>query len=145
MLSHPRSVRRLCHCIAAFSQIEFHGTLPIEDASKYNDGTFRPPPKYAAAEEFLEERAIVHKNGKWGAIDVADDQQPAPHIHEHDAGDSMASGKWGFVDREGNLTIPARFDTADDFQNGLAHVWGGSDHGFIDKTGVWVFRVTIPW
>jgi hypothetical protein len=44
-------------------------------------------------------------------------------------------GKWGFINRSGSLTIPARFTAARDFYEGLAAVKVRNTWGFIDEEG----------
>ncbi|MEB1807351.1 MAG: WG repeat-containing protein [Bacillaceae bacterium] len=47
--------------------------------------------------------------------------------------------KWGYINSNGNLKIPARYDRADDFQeNGLAVVMVGDRAGVIDCSGQFV-------
>ncbi|MDE5413574.1 WG repeat-containing protein [Alkalihalobacterium chitinilyticum] len=47
--------------------------------------------------------------------------------------------KWGYINSNGNLKIPARYDRADDFQeNGLAIVMVGDQSGVIDCSGQFV-------
>lgn len=41
----------------------------------------------------------------------------------------------GFINREGHFAVPARFESARDFREGLAAVKSGGKWGFIDKTG----------
>jgi hypothetical protein len=58
-------------------------------------------------------------------------------------GSSITDQKWGYIDRMGKLVIPAQFDTAGDFSDGLASVRikGDPDKwGYIDKQG----RYAIP-
>lgn len=43
--------------------------------------------------------------------------------------------KCGFVDRDGNVVIEAKFDEVGQFIDGLAGVKIGSKHGYIDKNG----------
>ena len=44
-------------------------------------------------------------------------------------------GKYGYIDKDGNMVIEPQFDGADGFENGLARVLIDGKHGFIDKTG----------
>ncbi len=46
--------------------------------------------------------------------------------------------KWGYVDKEGRMVIPAQFDGAWDFHEGLAAVKIEWARGYIDKTGATV-------
>jgi hypothetical protein len=48
-------------------------------------------------------------------------------------------GKWGFMDGGGRVVIPARFDSAADFSEGLARVTVGGKPGFINTYGEAVF------
>ncbi|WP_309732571.1 WG repeat-containing protein [Chamaesiphon sp. OTE_75_metabat_556] len=44
-------------------------------------------------------------------------------------------GKLGYIDRTGKIVIPAKFDRAYDFSEGLAGVGIGERYGYIDTTG----------
>jgi hypothetical protein len=48
--------------------------------------------------------------------------------------------KFGYIDRNGKLVIPARFEQASDFSEGLATVKIGEKYGCIDSSG----KVVIP-
>ncbi len=48
--------------------------------------------------------------------------------------------KLGFIDRHGNIVIPAQFERAENFSDGLAKVKIGKKSGFIDRNG----KVVIP-
>ncbi len=50
----------------------------------------------------------------------------------------MRDGKFGYIDRTGKIVIPAKFDFADDFSEGLAGVGIGERYGYIDATGKFV-------
>lgn len=43
-------------------------------------------------------------------------------------------GRWGFIDKSGEIVIPCQYTTARPFREGLAAV----DGGYIDKSGAWV-------
>jgi hypothetical protein len=45
------------------------------------------------------------------------------------------AGKWGFIDRAGKIVIPAQFDSANDFHEGLALVTAQGKKLFIDASG----------
>ena len=47
----------------------------------------------------------------------------------------VRGGKCGYVDKSGKLVIPARFDDADSFSDGLAAVSIDGKYGYIDKAG----------
>jgi hypothetical protein len=44
-------------------------------------------------------------------------------------------GKWGFIDREGNETVPLKYDRIEPFSEGLAVVSAGGKWGYVDSTG----------
>jgi hypothetical protein len=43
--------------------------------------------------------------------------------------------RYGFIDVAGKIVIPIRFEQADYFSEGLAHVWVGDRQGYIDTAG----------
>lgn len=45
---------------------------------------------------------------------------------------------YGYIDRDGQMVIPSKFEEAYDFKNGLANVKKSGKYGFIDKTGTFV-------
>ncbi|MFB2967844.1 WG repeat-containing protein [Aerosakkonema sp. BLCC-F183] len=50
-------------------------------------------------------------------------------------------GKYGYIDKYGDVVIKPQFDEADDFYEGLAVVWiSGQNSGYIDKTGNFVIQ-----
>jgi hypothetical protein len=52
----------------------------------------------------------------------------------------LRDNKFGYIDRNGNIVIPARFEDARDFSEGLATVKIGDKYGCIDSSG----KVVIP-
>lgn len=48
------------------------------------------------------------------------------------------SGKAGYIDRDGKIIIPLKFDEARNFADGVASVRVGDDWGYIDGTGKFV-------
>ena len=51
-------------------------------------------------------------------------------------------GKFGFIDREGKLAIPAEFTEAWDFRGGLARVRVSDRFGYVDEAGRYVREPT---
>ncbi|MBL8176617.1 MAG: WG repeat-containing protein [Bryobacterales bacterium] len=48
--------------------------------------------------------------------------------------------KIGFIDRTGKVVIVPKFETAEDFYDGLARVYVGAEAGFIDRSGKFVIK-----
>lgn len=67
-----------------------------------------------------------------------------PFFYSSSRGKSLAyvsvRGKYGYIDKDGNMVIEPQFDGADTFNDGLAKVVVNGRHGFIDRTG----RLVIP-
>lgn len=49
----------------------------------------------------------------------------------------FTNGKWGYINSEQQVVIPARFDDAKEFKNGKAAAKLNGKWGFIDKRGEW--------
>lgn len=47
----------------------------------------------------------------------------------------MVDGNWGFIDLDGHLVIPAKYDWTGGFSEGLAPVRTGDDAGYINTSG----------
>ncbi|MEJ1933162.1 WG repeat-containing protein, partial [Nostoc sp. NIES-2111] len=52
------------------------------------------------------------------------------------------SGKWGFINRQGNIVIKPQFDEVSNFSFGLARVRIGKKYGYIDKYGKYVWNLS---
>ena len=52
----------------------------------------------------------------------------------------IRDNKFGYIDRHGKIIIPAQFDRAENFSDGLANVTIGQKCGFIDRNG----KIVIP-
>lgn len=52
-------------------------------------------------------------------------------------------GKWGYMDKKGNIIIEPKFDFAFDFRLGLARVIVDNKYGFIDKKGEYFVKPKI--
>lgn len=50
----------------------------------------------------------------------------------------VQGGKWGFINQQGRLVIPAQFDGARGFEGPLAAAKQGTKWGFINAFGAWV-------
>ena len=54
---------------------------------------------------------------------------------KHDEHGRIEGGRWGYVDRNGKLIIPLKFDSASGFEAGRANVESGTEAYSIDRTG----------
>jgi len=54
-------------------------------------------------------------------------------------------GKYGFIDRNGNVAIPFCFEAVGDFAEDLASFERDKRQGYMDKTGTVVIAPTFPW
>ncbi|NLF26361.1 MAG: WG repeat-containing protein [Clostridiales bacterium] len=46
-----------------------------------------------------------------------------------------SEGKWGFIDRRGNVVIGPRWEIVSQFENGIAPVRKGGVEGYINTSG----------
>jgi hypothetical protein len=53
--------------------------------------------------------------------------------------------KWGYIDKTGRLIIPYKFESAEDFSEGLAAADFNGKTGYIDKTGKFVIPPRFHW
>jgi hypothetical protein len=105
-------------------------------------------PQYKAALWFENGLALVENDSnQWGYINK-NGQIKVPFQH-FDCQPCLFSegfaciqknGKRGFIDVEGILAIPNRFDDARNFSNGLAVVQAGNQYGYVDYSGELVSR-----
>ncbi len=92
-------------------------------------GNFLIPPTFTSAENFSEGMAAVYVGGRSFIYG-----ESGQHI-------SLEGGKWGYIDRTGEIKIPPQFGEAAQFNEGLAFVAGDIGHkeawGFIDAQGLY--------
>ena len=55
---------------------------------------------------------------------------PNPYMHLVKIGN-----KWGYINKNGKIVIPLKYDYADDFRDNLAWVRLGNKRGYINKKG----------
>ena len=82
-------------------------------------GRFVIEARFANAEDFSEEVAVVRTNKSFSSLEGGDE----------------SSVKYGFIDRSGKFVIKPQFDGVESFSEGLAVVNIGYKYGYIDKTG----------
>jgi hypothetical protein len=74
---------------------------------------------------------------------------PAPASGQPGLHPARAGDKYGYADSAGTMIIPARFDLADTFSEGLALVRQGGRFGYIDARGAFAipaaYRNALPF
>jgi len=117
---------------------------------------------YDDASDFSEGLARVNIRGKWGFIDMTskivieakyDDAtdfknglarinigRKKDKIGLWELGVWSNRGKWGYIDKKGDIIIEPRFDEVSFFEEGLARVCIEGKFGFIDKMGKMVIQ-----
>jgi len=124
-------------------------------------GTFVVKPQFDMAYSFHEGLAAIENcNGSAGYIDHSGKQiftsgdaadfseglarvglvKPTSSIVEGQGQPNLPSGRYGFIDKQGNLVIDATWLIADHFSDGLANVGSVGKQGYVDKSG----KVVIP-
>ncbi len=77
------------------------------------------------------------------AIDGDQKNAARPLKNNRRAFPAKADGKWGFIDGDGKIVIPAQFDCARNFHNGYAWVSKGGKLTLIDTKGKEIFKTGI--
>lgn len=119
----------------------------------YAGGEIAPPKdrisKADYAFEFKDGIAYVFIDGKKGIIDTSDKitypniSDLIPHWARYSEGlvpFMNKEGRWGYLDRNGLVVIPAKFLLACDFVEGLACVETEEGYGYVDKAGVFAIK-----
>lgn len=111
-------------------------------------------PQFRAAQDFHEGLAAVRRgNDEWTFIDKEGKEITEQHFRSDlknslvvttDFSDGLAGvkidGKWGFIDKAGNMVISPKFDHAEKFSEGVAAVSLECRWGYIDKAGSFVIK-----
>lgn len=82
---------------------------------------------------------VMDERGGWIARPQFDDFASYEGVALQLAGVQM-SGAWGFIDRNGELKIPPKFDLVKEFNNELRTAMSRNYWGCIDKSGAWVIE-----
>ena len=133
----------------------FEGLAVIKVNNKYGyidkTGKVVIEPKYDLASPFNEGYAWVTINNEPFLIDIngqpikpSNKNNNTKYIYLETFKDGLArvnvNRKYGFVDKNNELIIPAKYDHAEQFFEGLASVKLNNKYGYIDKTG----KLIIP-
>lgn len=101
---------------------------------------------YSYRGEPVEGIVLCRRNGKYGYIREGTEESLTGFIFDKacDFSEGFAAvctqGRWGFIDRQGELAVPMEFTECGSFSEGLAPVRLGAKWGFVDL----LMRLTIP-
>ncbi len=130
------------------------GRVPKQKDGKWGfeeQGMFVILPRFEKAQSFSEGLAAVKEGGKWGYINEQGEMVISPCFRY---GESFQEGlaavavfdkprHFTFIDRTGKVVIPPCRGSSNGFSQGLAKVVvDRTKIGYIDKTGVWVWKPT---
>lgn len=103
-------------------------------------GKFIIPRRFDKAEAFDAGQALVRVGRIWQLVDrrgrtVSQPRTGEPRYQEVRLQPAERDGKWGYADKTGTFVIPASFDAAQPFHEGLAAVLRDGSWGYIDERG----------
>lgn len=105
--------------------------LPVEKTDQWGYATrygrLIIEPQFEKAHRFVDNRALIRLEGKFGFIDTTGSVVISPtYTNARSFTEGFAPVRpdslWGYVNRSGRLVIQPRFAQADPFRNGLARV-----------------------
>lgn len=116
-------------------------------------GSFAIQPQFEKALSFSQGLAPVYKDSKWQYIDSAGSVVLTTNHYRayRFTTDGLAlvkpqqNGKYGFMARDGSMKLPAIYDEAFEFSNGLAPVRFGSSWTYIDTGGKYAIADTYQF
>jgi hypothetical protein len=112
-------------------------------------GDFSIPAQFDDVRDFSEGVARVQKDGKIFFIDANGAVQLRINAPFVSCGSGFSEGllecmlateKWGYVNRAGDIVIQAIYDEAEPFSEGLAAVTTGKKMGFINRKGILLIK-----
>ena len=104
------------------------------------EGSVVIEPRFDVAWPFSEGAAQVEIDGKTLYIDRAGNTLKDDRRFSDGVSPFLSKGKWGYIDRDGKITIEPRFDAAFPFKDGIAVVVLGGGWGFINRSGEFVLK-----
>jgi WG repeat protein len=133
--------------VGAFSE----GLAPVRQGELWGfvgaSGTLDVPVRFDQAGAFVGGVAIVGQDLRYGVIDREgrfvvrarfESIRPADSVFQDNRALVTQFDKKGYVSRAGNVAVPAMFEAASPFSEGLAAVTRAGQTGYIDTTGRWV-------
>lgn len=131
-------------CVAVF----FSLNITAQNADLNNDTIFRMPKPLKCEIVAITRDKVYYRVNPDNTIFKTDNfsylkDNPTPNI-ERFKNDTIAvfdiEGNCGFINIRGEIMIPAIYDNADNFSEGLANVKLGNVWGYIDINGNWVIK-----
>lgn len=134
-----------------FDKIElFGGLFSAKHGNMYgfvdNTGLMKIAPIYSRVHEFSMDRAAVCLSGRWGYIDTSGRAMCAMKFTNvwSFTPEMLAlvrcGDRYGFVGHDCRMAIPARYDYAAPFSEGLAVAVVEGRYGYINTRGRWVIK-----
>jgi len=105
-----------------------------------HEGNILIQPQFIWADDFWHGLGTVYVCGRYVSIDASGTLHPLRFALEGHLEPRKEGDKFGFVDASGQFKIPATFDEALSFSEGLAAVSIGGKWGFIDTAGKIVIK-----
>ena len=113
------------------------------------NGNWVLPARYDYISQFEGGMTTFIENGKWGVMDITFTHLVEPVydftevITVEDSSfirADISSPAYGFIDQEGEMVLPARFQKTGPFAEGLAAAKQNGKWGYIDREGNWVIE-----
>lgn len=134
-----------------FEKIElFGGLFPTKHGDMYgfadNAGVMKIAPIYDRVHKFSEDRAAVCLSGRWGYIDAGGRAMCAMKFTNvwsftpEKLAMVRCGDRYGFVGHDCRMAIPARYDYAAPFSEGVAVAALDGKYGYINTRGRWVVK-----
>lgn len=133
--------------VVAQSPCNSPGPMPFEDHGKWGyvsaDGIVVPP-LFDLAGPFTNDGAVaciadqcglLGKDGSFVSATWNRQSRPFPEIYSEGLAAAIKDGKWGYIDRVGNVVISFHFKYAGQFEQGMARVSVGDKFFFINDKG----------
>lgn len=110
---------------------KYYNVKPLSYDLFYVDGTEAGDSK--GGYDIIDKESNVIIDGIAGARDFSEELIAVKQLYINGKSD-MQNGKWGFMDKDGNIVIDFQYDDVNNFSDGLVRVVKDNKYGFIDKS-----------
>lgn len=104
--------------------------VPLSNDLFYVDGGYTGDTNLGY--DIIDKESKVIIDGIAGARNLSEGLIAVKQLYINGKSD-MQNGKWGFIDKDGNMVIDYQYDDANNFSDGLVRVVKDNKYGFIDK------------